>query len=94
MTERRTLTQGLKATPTPLDPAKEHEFVFGKQATPTTAPAQSNSAPMSTRLRADFVTAMKRASLQRQLEGVEPNTLKDILEEAIEPWLRTHGYLS
>ncbi len=50
--------------------------------------------PLTTRVRADFATALKRASLERQLNGVLPNTLQDILEEALGPWLRTHGYLS
>ena len=50
--------------------------------------------PLTTRVRADFATALKRASLERQLDGVRPNTLQDILEEALEPWLRTNGYLS
>jgi len=27
------------------------------------------------------------------LKGVEPNTLQDILEQAIEPWLKSNGYL-
>ena len=49
--------------------------------------------PLTTRVRSDFAAALKRASLQRQLDGVSPNTLQDILEEALEPWLRTHGYL-
>jgi hypothetical protein len=50
--------------------------------------------PISTRIRADFVAALKRASLERQLNGVEPNTLQDMLEQAIEPWLKANGYLS
>jgi hypothetical protein len=49
--------------------------------------------PLTTRVRSDFATALKRASLQRQLDGVSPNTLQDILEEALEPWLRSNGYL-
>lgn len=49
--------------------------------------------PLTTRVRSDFATALKRASLQRQLDGVAPNTLQDILEEALEPWLRANGYL-
>ena len=49
--------------------------------------------PISTRMRADFATALKRASLERQLSGIEPNTLQDILEQAVEPWLRSNGYL-
>lgn len=51
-------------------------------------------APLTTRIRADFATALKRASLQRQLDGLSPHTLQDILEEALEPWLRSNGYLN
>ncbi len=47
----------------------------------------------TTRLRSDFATALERASLERQLAGQFPNTVQEILEEALEPWLRTHGYL-
>ena len=50
--------------------------------------------PLTTRMRADFAKALKRASLERQLSGQYPNTILDILEEALEPWLRSHGYLS
>ncbi|MCZ2341339.1 MAG: hypothetical protein LC104_06025 [Bacteroidales bacterium] len=55
--------------------------------------ASSNRTPISTRIRADFAAALKRASLERQLSGTTPNTLQDILEDALEPWLRRHGYL-
>jgi hypothetical protein len=57
------------------------------------APAIANRMPLSTRIRSDFGTALKRASLERQLSGTTPNTLQDILEEALEPWLRDNGYL-
>jgi hypothetical protein len=50
--------------------------------------------PLTTRVRSDFASALKRASLERQLSGVTPNTLQDILEQALEPWLRSNGYLS
>ncbi len=49
--------------------------------------------PLTTRIRTDYATALKRASLERQLSGTVPNTLQDILEEALEPWLRSNGYL-
>jgi hypothetical protein len=48
----------------------------------------------STKMRADISQALKRASLDRQLQGLEPNTVQEILEEALEPWLYKHGYLS
>jgi len=99
MAERRSLTEGLKATPPPIDIAVEKKFVYGdKEPTKPTAPivpaANLNRVPISTRIRDDFARALKRASLERQLEGKEPNTLQDILEEAIEPWLKSNGYLS
>ena len=50
-------------------------------------------APLTTRIRTTYAAALKRASLERQLQGVVPNTLQDILEEAVEPWLRSNGYL-
>lgn len=106
---RRPLTEGLKQAGT-ADPALEKAFVFGKPpepdqpakpqaAAPTEAregkgPQQPNRVPFTTRVRADYASALKRASLERQLSGKEPNTLQDILEEALEPWLKNHGYVS
>jgi hypothetical protein len=49
---------------------------------------------LTTRIRSDFAAALKRASLERQLQGIKPNTLQDILEEALKPWLHTNGYLN
>lgn len=99
MSDRRSLTQGLKSTPPPLDGAAEKDFVFGRPE-PAPAPVQvqtqvpPSSSPLSTRLRTELVAALKRASLERQLQGSEPCTLRDILEDAVEPWLKGHGYLS
>jgi hypothetical protein len=74
----------------------------GQPQTPPPPTAESRDAKrqasvarthFTTRLRSDFATALKRASLERQLGGQFPNTVQEILEEALEPWLRTHGYL-
>tara|TARA_R110002072_G_scaffold303121_1_gene494594 strand:+ start:124990 stop:125292 length:303 start_codon:yes stop_codon:yes gene_type:complete len=98
MAERRSLIEGLKDTPPPVDTRLEKDFVYGDQPKPTpevarppASPALSR-VPISTRIRSDFASALKRASLERQLSGTEPNTLQDILEEAIEPWLKSNGY--
>lgn len=98
MAERRSLTEGLKETPA-VDPVVARDFIHaGKsigaaraQQDPAAQPV--SRAPISTRIRADYAAALKRASLERQLKGIEPNTLQDILEQAIEPWLRSNGYL-
>ena len=108
MNNRRSLIEGLAQTPA-VDPKLEEAFVFNKPrpeaseeaapravSPPARAPparAPPVRAPLSTRIRADMAAALKRASLERQLQGVQPNTLQDILEEAIEPWLKSHGYL-
>jgi hypothetical protein len=94
MAERRTLTEGLKATPEPLDAGIVRQLVYAdKPQQPTPQTETINRVPLSTRMRADFAKALKRASLERQLQGVEPNTLQDILEEAAEPWLKSNGYI-
>ena len=97
MAERRSLIQGIKKAPPPLDPAVENEFVYGKQAARTPPQAQPNQpiarTPFSSKIRSDFAEALKRASLERQLKKVYPNTLQEIIEEALEPWLKNNGYL-
>ena len=97
MAERRTLVQGIKKTPPPLDPTVENEFVYGKKPPQPVQPAQSNQpvarTPFSSKIRTDYAEALKRASLERQLKKVYPNTLQEIIEEALEPWLKNNGYL-
>jgi cell pole-organizing protein PopZ len=104
MGERRPLVAGIKP-----ERSIEEQFVrTGKlpDAEPPAAAGQTTAreakastantasrAPLTTRVRADFAEALKRASLQRQLDGVTPHTLQEILEEALEPWLRKHGYI-
>jgi hypothetical protein len=97
MVDRRPLTEGLKPLQEPtVDPNVEREFVHGskplKAALPT-SPTPLSRVPLSTRIRSEYADALKRASLERQLNKVEPNTLQDILEQAIEPWLRSNGYI-
>ncbi|RUL81770.1 hypothetical protein [Tautonia sociabilis] len=50
--------------------------------------------PVTVRLRPEIAGALKRASLERQLSGEELYTQQDIVEQALEPWLRAEGYLS
>jgi hypothetical protein len=102
MTQRRSLIEAMSEAPTVIDPVKEKEFVLAgtvKRHTPPAAatlptPPTPGRVAISTRMRGDFATALKRASLERQLGGIEPHTLTDILEQAVEPWLRANGYLT
>jgi hypothetical protein len=49
--------------------------------------------PVTIRLRPEVAAALKHASLQRQLNGVETYTQQDIVEEALVPWLQAEGLL-
>jgi hypothetical protein len=102
MTQRRSLIDRMNENPPVIDPAKEKEFVLAGTVKRPEPPARAtvpqptvpSRVPISTRMRGDFAAALKRASLERQLGGIEPHTLTDILEQAVEPWLRTNGYLT
>jgi len=92
MAERRTLTEGLNAPPPPAE--LEQDFVYGrKRPAPEPGAAEPARVALSTRIRGDYVRALKRASLERQLEGKKPNSINEFLEQALEPWLRSNGYL-
>ena len=81
----------IAAKPTvPQAPGAESREGKGKAANAVNAVSRM---PLTTRI-TDYATALKRASLERQLSGTVPNTLQDILEEALEPWLRSNGYLN
>jgi hypothetical protein len=100
MAERRSLIDGLNPKPTDAEKA----FVFAdaakssavESATVIAAPVvvPQTRSPISSRIRSDFGAALKRASLERQLAGIVPNTISDILDEALEPWLKANGYLT
>jgi hypothetical protein len=56
-------------------------------------PQMTGRIPVTTRCRPEIASALKRASLQRQLAGVEPYYVQDIMEVALETWLREKGYV-
>jgi hypothetical protein len=94
MAERRPLSEGIK--PVPREVEKSFVFQDKPNAAPVAPPGPrvvAERLPLSTRIRADIANALKRASLERQLGNVEPSSLQEIIEDALEPWLRTHGYL-
>ena len=108
MAERKSLVEGIKTT-NAVDLSREKAFVYGESSKAKPAessaalearPAKARTGgsvsrvPLTTRIRSDYAAALKRASLERQLNDVQPNTLQDILEEALEPWLQRNGYLT
>jgi hypothetical protein len=49
--------------------------------------------PIHVRVSPEIAGALKTAALQRELRGVEPFTKREIVEQALEPWLKKNGYL-
>ena len=104
MNKRRPLVEGLHHRR--IDADVETRFVAGEGKTPkkpasqspppdqSAAPPDSALVPISTRLRPDIAHALRRASLERKLNRESQNTVQEIIESALDPWLRDHGYLS
>ena len=55
-------------------------------------PQYRGRVPLTTRCRPELATALKRASLKRQLEGREPARIQEIIEEAVKNWLVDNDY--
>jgi hypothetical protein len=49
--------------------------------------------PVGARVRTEIAAALKRASLERQLQGIQPNSVQEIIEDSLELWLLKHGHL-
>jgi hypothetical protein len=105
--DRRSLTEGLHPEPE-IDPKVAEAFVFQNKAKPSRVepvqqarlasdaikPAAASALiPLTARIPADLFMTLKRASFERQLQGVEPSSFQDIVVEALTPWLRQQGYL-
>jgi hypothetical protein len=101
MAQRRSLSEGLRTEPA-VDRSLEKSFVYQNNPAaeaPKPSPAVASAsvperARLTTRIRADLAGALKRATLERKLANVTPNAVQEILEEALEPWLKTNGYLN
>ncbi|TWT77308.1 hypothetical protein Pla123a_19660 [Posidoniimonas polymericola] len=101
MVERRSLVEGISGA----KPEDEKEFVYGeepsakksnsfdKHSQPKILPQMASRVPITTRARPEIASALKRASLERQLSGEQPFYVQEILEEALDAWLRSRGFL-
>jgi len=49
--------------------------------------------PVTVRLRPEIAGALKRASLERELAGEAVFTQQSLVEQVLEPWLSSEGYL-
>jgi len=41
----------------------------------------------------DIARALQTAALDRKMQGLDPNSKREIIEDALRPWLRKNGYL-
>ena len=107
MTNRRSLVEGVKESSKLTDEAEEFIYGKKKpsgstssaESAPRTAaaaspilPQMTGRIPVTTRCRPEVASATKRVSLQRQLAGIEPYTVQDIMEQALEQWLDLNKY--
>jgi hypothetical protein len=68
--------------------------VLAAAQTPATSPLTGvGRVPVGARVRTELAAALKRASLERQLKGIEPNSVQEIIEDSLELWLLKHGHL-
>ncbi|GAB5515221.1 hypothetical protein [Rhodopirellula baltica] len=105
MTQRRSLVEGLSNTPEVKSLEKEFVFGEKsaekdedtelrldepKASSEEVMPQYRGRVPLTTRCRPELASAIKRASLERQLQGVEPSRIQDIIEQALERWLEAN----
>ena len=81
------------AEETPAKPALPQSVVAAAQVSATSPLTGVGRVPVGARVRTELAAALKRASLERQLQGIQPNSVQEILEESLELWLLKHGHL-
>jgi hypothetical protein len=79
-------------SPPPVLPALPQSLTAAAQVPPPSPLAGIGRVPIGARVRTERAVALKRASLERQLKGMQPSAVQDILEEAIELWLVKNGH--
>lgn len=83
-----------QAKPEPKTKADEGEAPAPRKSRRKKGPVPVGLIPVTVRLKPELAAALKRASLERQLSGEEVYTQQDLVELALEPWLREHGFLA
>lgn len=85
--------RGVEKKATPLPPAKRPSRPAAQKRQHEQRLLATLLVPVTVRLRPEIASALKQASLQRQLHGFETYTQQDIVEEALVPWLQAEGLL-
>lgn len=71
----------------------DNEYRSAKKRKGKKSPVPVGLIPVTVRLKPEIAAALKRASLERQLAGEEVFTQQDLVELALEPWLKDEGHL-
>src|SRR4051794_9874411 len=83
-----------KATEAPQGPPPLPQSVTNAAQVPASSPLTGvGRVPVGARVRTELAAALKRASLERQLQGIQPNSVQEIIEDSLELWLHKHGLL-
>lgn len=77
----------------PQQSTQSEESRSAKRRKGKKSPVPVGLIPVTVRLKPEIAAALKRASLERQLAGEEIFTQQDLVELALEPWLKGEGHL-
>jgi hypothetical protein len=86
-------SQAIPIVAHPASPQMTTQRTLRVRKSNSSAPAESIPLDnVTTRLRRDTNERLTEAALHQKLKKVQPNTRQDIIEEALQDWLRRHGY--
>jgi hypothetical protein len=88
-----TKPQSVSLAEPPAEKPRLQKTDSSSETRPHTAVMSPGLIPVNVRVRPDIAQALKAASLERELQGIEPFTKREIVEQALEPWLKKNGYL-
>ncbi len=88
-----TTTASSAPSPAPSANTPESATHPGPGASTMSAALAPGLIPVNVRIRPELARALKTASLTRQLSGTTPFCKREIVEQALEAWLRAEGYV-
>lgn len=86
-------TDSVSIKPAKPKPPPTTEFTSSPRRKTKTAVIKPALIAIHVRVRPEIAAALKLASLERQMKGEERASKREIVEEALEPWLGSNGYL-
>ncbi|QDV62020.1 hypothetical protein [Crateriforma conspicua] len=97
--QSKEIKESSKAQPEPVEPAAakatpRREMRRTKRTTAQPTLSGGALVPLTTRLQPETADALRRAYLERKLDGFTNATQQEIVEEALQAWLVNEGYLS